>query len=188
MKFFIASTLITLLLLSNNCLIFGSTFNEKGEPVSKVEKLDWASNLYQFGNMYFSGQPDAEALKWFKEQGIDLVINLRSKREMEKFASSDFDENLFLKEMNMTLISIPIDGYDSFTPENLQKFADALDSNHNKVLVHCASCGRVSYFMMAYLKKYKGYSLEEAIKFGKQLKFKFPIEYLLGEELTWNEN
>ena len=188
MKFFIASTLITLLLLSNNCLVFGSTIHEKTEPVSKVEKLEWAPDLYQFENFYLGGQPDVEALKWFKKQGVDLVINLRSEREMEKLASSDFDENSFLKEMNMSLISIPIDGYDSFTPENLQKFADALNSNHNKVLVHCASCGRVSYFMMAYLKKHKDYSLEEAIKFGQQLKFKFPIEYLLGEELTWNEN
>ncbi|WP_320113678.1 hypothetical protein [Draconibacterium orientale] len=42
-----------------------------------------------------------------------------------------------------------------------------------------------THFMMAYLVEYKDYKLADAIAFGEQIKFSFPLEYLLKEEVDW---
>lgn len=156
----------------------------KGE-IPVVEKLDRASNLFKSANTFYSGQPNLETLKWLNSEGVDLVINLRSEDENKSFTASAFNEEAQVAELGMKYISIPIDGYDSYTPENVEKLAEALNIKHNKVLIHCASCGRVSYFMMAYMVNEKGYTLAQAIEFGKQLKFKSPLEYLLTDEINW---
>lgn len=160
-------------------------FSKKKE-VQKVEKLDRTPNLFKSEDMFFSGQPSLETLEWMASEGVDLVINLRSESENEDFTASAFNEEERASELGMKYISIPIDGYDSYTIENVEKLAKALKKKHNKVLIHCASCGRVSYFMIAYLTDYKGYKLSDAIAFGEQLKFRFPLEYLLEDEIDWN--
>lgn len=157
--------------------------SNREKELLRVEKLDRAPNLFKSTNLFFSGQPNLETLEWMKAQGVDLVINLRSEDENEDFAESAFNEEQRVKELGMKYISIPIDGYDSYTTENVTKLAEALENTSNKTLIHCASCGRVSYFMMAYLVEYKNYSLEEAVAFGQQMKFRFPLEYLLEDEV-----
>ena len=42
-----------------------------------------------------------------------------------------------------------------------------------------------AYFMMAYLVEYKNYALSDAIEYGKQIKFSFPLENLLSKEIVW---
>jgi hypothetical protein len=39
--------------------------------------------------------------------------------------------------------------------------------------------------MIAYLVQYKGYELSDAIEFGKQMKFTFPLENLLDQKILW---
>lgn len=155
------------------------------KEIPKVEKVETASNLFKSDNLFLGGQPNLETLEWLKTQGVDLVINLRSEKENEEFSASAFNEKKKVKMLGMEYLSVPVAGYDSYTKENLAKLAAALNGNDNKVLIHCASCGRVSSFMMAYLVKYKGYNLAEAVGFGKQLKFKFPLEDMLDEEIVW---
>ncbi|WP_346854851.1 sulfur transferase domain-containing protein [uncultured Draconibacterium sp.] len=155
------------------------------KEIPAVEKLDFAPNLFKSDKLFFSGQPSLETLEWLEKQGVDLVINLRSDAENEDFTAASFNENEQVLKLGMKYISIPIDGYNSYTTENVAKFAKALDSKHKKALIHCASCGRVSYFMMAYLVDYKNYKLADAVEFGTQLKFTFPLEYLLKDEINW---
>jgi len=181
-------------LLLSICIfyIFAFSCNLCAEPktlskkeIPTVEKVDFAPNQFKCEKMFFSGQPSLETLEWLKIQEVDLVINLRSEEENEEFTTSSFNEKEQVLKRGMKYISIPIDGYDSYTTENVSEFAKALDGKYKKVLIHCASCGRVTYFMMAYLVDYKKYNLAEAIDFGKQLKFKFPLEYLLEDEINW---
>jgi protein tyrosine phosphatase (PTP) superfamily phosphohydrolase (DUF442 family) len=159
------------------------TLSKKEIPT--IEKLDFAPNLFKSEKLFFSGQPSLGTLEWLEEQGVDLVINLRSDKENEDFSTSYFNEKEQVLKLGMKYISIPIDGYDSYTTENVALFAKALESKHKKVLIHCASCGRVSYFMMAYLVDYKDYKLTDSVEFGTQLKFTFPLEYLLKHEIDW---
>ncbi|WP_303919557.1 sulfur transferase domain-containing protein [Draconibacterium sediminis] len=179
----------TLLLFSCVILLFNapsalaSTLQKKGVP--KVEELDNAHNLYKSDNMFFSGQPNLETFEWLKEQGVDLVINLRTEDENEDFAEEAFNEEEMVAKLKMKYVSLPVAGYDGYTTENLEKFAEALDGKYKKVLIHCGSAGRVTYFMMAYLVEYKGYKLADAIAFGEQIKFSFPLEYLLKKEVDW---
>ena len=70
-------------------------------------------------------------------------------------------------------------------PKNLEKFAEAMNGKYKKVLIHCGSAGRVTNFMMAYMVEYKDYKLADAIEFGEQIKFSFPLENLLKEEIEW---
>ncbi len=177
--FFICTTLVF-----NTSVASERTINSE-KKLNKVEKLTNADNFFRSGNMFFSGQPNLETLEWLDEQGVNLIINLRSEGEMEDFAESAFDEEKAVDKLKMNYISVPIAGLAGFTEENLQLFADALAKPYNKVLVHCASCGRVTNFMVAYLVKYQNYTLNDAIEFGKQLKFSFPIEKLLGGKVTF---
>lgn len=179
----------TFLLLVFSISIFevssGYSGNLPQKEIPEVKKLDRAPNLFQCENMFYSGQPNLETLEWLKTQGVDLIINLRSEDENEEFSESSFDEKEIVSTLKMQYIPIPIAGYDSYTPKNLAKFAEAMNGHYNKVLIHCGSAGRVTYFMMAYLIEYKNYDLSDAIKFGKQIKFSFPLENLLSKEIVW---
>lgn len=164
----------------------GYSRNLPQKEVPEVQKLDRAPNLFQCENMFYSGQPNLETLEWLKTQGVDLIINLRSEDENKDFSESSFDEKDIASKLEMRYISIPVNGYSSYTPENLAKFAEAMNGDYNKVLIHCGSAGRVTTFMMGYLVEYKNYDLSDAIKFGKQIKFSFPLENLLSKEIVWD--
>ena len=182
--FYPAFLFINFLLLSSTTFAKSTNFKEKEIP--KIQKLeDIAINMFQSENMFFSGQPNLETLEWLKNQGVDLVINLRSKNENKDFSESAFNEKNAAIKFGMKYISIPISGNESYTKENLTKLGNALSSSYNKVLIHCRSCGRVSDFMIAYLVHYKGYELSEAIEFGKQMRFAFPLENLLDKKILW---
>nr|WP_319511961.1 sulfur transferase domain-containing protein [uncultured Draconibacterium sp.] len=155
------------------------------KEVPEVEELDNAPNLFKSENMFFSGQPNLETFEWLKDQGVDLVINLRTEGENEDFAEEAFNEEEMVAKLKMKYVSLPVSGYDGYTPENLEKFAEAMNSKYKKVLIHCGSAGRVTNFMMAYMVEYKGYKLADAIEFGEQIKFSFPLENLLKEEIDW---
>ncbi|MDX8340565.1 sulfur transferase domain-containing protein [Draconibacterium sp. IB214405] len=179
----------TLLLFCCTILLFSIPLAHASTPqkkeIPKVEELDNAPNLFKSDNMYFSGQPNLETFEWLKEQGVDLVINLRTEGENEDFAEEAFNEEEMVAKLKMNYVSLPVSGYDGYTPENLEKFAEAMNGKYKKVLIHCGSAGRVTYFMMAYMVEYKGYKLADAIAFGKQIKFSFPLENLLKKEIDW---
>ena len=185
MKNLTISVLLFFLCTSVYSSPFLNRISKKEKEMLQVEKLDRASNLFKSENLFFSGQPNLETLEWLQSQGVNTVINLRSEGENEDFAESAFNEEQRVENLGMKYISIPIDGYDSYTTENVAKLAEAIEILNGKALIHCASCGRVSYFMMAYLIDHKNYSLEEAVAFGEQMKFHFPLEYLLHEEIQW---
>ena len=88
--------------------------------------------------------------------------------------------------MGIKYFSVPVEGNNSYSVEKLDEFANVLEENNGKILIHCASCYRVTYLIMAYLIKYQHYPIDEAVHFGKKLKFTSPLEDLLGKELTMN--
>ncbi|WP_297098490.1 sulfur transferase domain-containing protein [uncultured Draconibacterium sp.] len=179
----------TLLLFCCTILLFNppqvDASNLQKKEVPEVEELNNAPNLFKSDNMFFSGQPNLETFEWLKDQGVDLVINLRTEGENEDFAEEAFNEEEMVAKLKMKYVSLPVSGYDGYTPENLEKFAEVMNGKYKKVLIHCGSAGRVTNFMMAYMVEYKGYKLADAIAFGEQIKFSFPLENLLKEEIDW---
>lgn len=148
-----------------------------------VEIIKDFKNLYRYKNFYLGGQPTYEALKWIKSQGVIKIINLRSEKEINDFLNYAFDEETVVKEMGFEYHVIPVAGLNDFTPEKLDEFVNFINTDE-KILIHCAAAGRVTDFFMAYLIKKKGYTVNEAVKIGKSIKFVLPLEKLLNTEIS----
>lgn len=139
------------------------------------------NNFYKSGDYFFGGQPSIEAFDWLKKEGVQIVINLRSERENEKHIISAFNEERVVRELEMKYVSLPMDGMEAYTPSTLEEFTKILYENTGKVFIHCGSCYRVTYLMMAWLIQ-EDYPIEKIFAFGRKLKYNSPIERLLGED------
>jgi len=159
------------------------------EHIHKTEvvapfKIEGRKNFFQAGPIFFGGQPDEETLRWIANQGVNLVINLRTEKEMTKHAEEKFDEPALVKELGMVYTTIPLGGDTGYPASAVDELAELLKTQVGNTLIHCASAGRVSHLWMAYLVKYKHYSIDEAIETGKKIKFVFPLEELLDASFT----
>ncbi|MEN8227796.1 MAG: sulfur transferase domain-containing protein [Bacteroidota bacterium] len=176
--------------LSSLLFVFSLNAQEPVGNKGRVEVIEDYKNLYRFDNFYLSGQPTLELLRWLKSQGVTKIINLRTRGENATFAKEAYNERAIVKELGFEYTNIPVDGASDYTPDKLQDFS-ALMNEDEKILIHCRSAGRVTYFFMAYLIESCGYSLNEAIEVGKEVKFTFPLEKLLDTEINMeieNEN
>ncbi len=156
---------------------------ESSKLLDPIEAIDEFNNFYKSGNYYFGGQPSLEAIKWLKSEGVSLIINLRSDKENENFTKEAFNEENMVEELELSYESIPVSYPDSYNPETVEVLIKVLSNHKGKVFIHCAGGGRVRWFFMAYLVKAKNHTLNEAIAFGKQMKFTFLLEELLGKEI-----
>ncbi len=169
------------------CLLLLTLFNihpvqsqENGNP--EVEYIDSFDNLYHYQRYYIAGQPSLEAFRWLRDQGVTRVVNLRSEGENEDFAWSSFDEQSVLGELGMKYLSVPVSGRDGYSPENLDAMARFLEPGE-QVLIHCGGAGRATSFLMAYLVRYEGYTLDQAVDVGQEMTFFLPLESLLDIEI-----
>lgn len=164
-------------------LAFGSQAKNKTVKTDSVEIIKDFKGSFKYQNYYLSAQPSLEALRWYKSQGASAIINLRTKKENQDFANYAFNEENMAKELGLEYHSLPIGGAKDYTPENLEAFAKLIKGD-KKLLIHCRSAGRVTTVFMAYLVKYKDYSVNEAAKVGRSLKFSLPLEQMLGSEIS----
>lgn len=148
-----------------------------------VETIQGFKNIYRYQNFYLGGQPSYEALEWLKSIGVSTIINLRSAKENQDFTASSFNEESVAAQMGFTYYSLPVDGIKDYTPLKLEEMAGLL-MDEKPVFIHCAGAGRVTYFFMAYLIKYRDYRIDEAIEIGKKLTFSLPLENLLDSKIT----
>ena len=140
-------------------------------------------NLFSYQNFYLGGHQTLEELQWLKSQGVNKIINLRSERENKEYSEFAYNEESNAKALGFEYFSVPVDGLKDYTPEKLDELIKHINANE-KVLIHCASGGRATDFFMAYLIKSKGYSINEAIEIGRQLKFSLPLEKLLDTKIS----
>jgi uncharacterized protein (TIGR01244 family) len=85
------------------------------------------------------GQPTDEHLQQAKDNGVKVVINLRTSAEEKEFAS----EVAKIESLGMKYVHLPIDGKtgDGMNEENARKLAELLAEK--PALVHCTSGQRV---------------------------------------------
>lgn len=165
------------------CLfVLNITFSQTVQLDDSVKIIKEFDYIYVSGDFYLAGQPTLEEFEYLQKEGVKTVINLRSESENEEFNNEAFNEAKLVKKLGMKYISIPVSGREDYNPETLEKFAKALKSYDGKVLIHCRSAGRATYFTMAWLMKYHDYSPEKAVEFGEQIRYFNYLEALMGDK------
>jgi uncharacterized protein (TIGR01244 family) len=152
-----------------------------------LERTDFQRIISDVGPLYIAGQPTEAALRELAAQGVKTVINLRTPMEMDDRKLVPFDEEALLKELGMTYVHIPMGRPGlPYTPAAVDTFATAFEADDGKVLLHCTIAWRASHLWAAYLVKYKGWTMEEAIRHADAINLngfkgqgKQPIEGLL---------
>ena len=145
-------------------------------------------------DFYIAGQPTERALREMKKLGVTTVINLRMPQEMERIA---FDEAKLVNELGMKYVHIPMrggDGEQSYSPQTLRKFADAMKAADGKVLLHCTVAWRASHIWAAYLIQERGVPDADALAHARAINLmddhrmdgsgRQPVEMFLGRKVT----
>jgi protein tyrosine phosphatase (PTP) superfamily phosphohydrolase (DUF442 family) len=159
--------------------IFAQYKDNQSDSVKVIKEF---RNLYQYQHFYLSGQPTYEALQWLKSNGVKKIINLRTDRENSEFSATAFNEESMARQLGFEYHSLPVDGTKDYIPAKLDTLASLLQSE-DITLIHCFSASRATQFFMAWLVKYRDYSLNQAVAVGKQTTFSLPLEGLLGTEI-----
>ncbi|QQS37766.1 MAG: dual specificity protein phosphatase family protein [Ignavibacteriales bacterium] len=167
------------------------TFINPGFAQNEVpvpQKLEWEgfrNVIAQTGNLFISGQPDENAFRKLKDEGVTTIINLRTEQEMANRDYVPFDEKQLLDELGLKYVHIPLGGNDTpYNREALTKFTEEYEKADGKVLLHCTVAWRASHMWAAYLIEYKKYSPAKAIEYAKMINFgELPLEGLLGRKL-----
>lgn len=144
-------------------------------------------------DFFIAGQPTPDALREMKKLGVTTVINLRMPQEMARIG---FDEPKLLEELGLKYVYIPMrggDGENSYSPQTLRKFADAMKAADGKVLLHCTIAWRASHIWAAYLIQEHGIPPLDAIRHTRAINLmddhrmdssgNQPIEMFLGRKL-----
>jgi uncharacterized protein (TIGR01244 family) len=156
---------------------------EEVEYPVKIDREGFMGTLVQTGRFYIGGQPDRKGLQWIREQGVKMVINLRTQEEMDNREAIPFDEEALVDSLGMEYVRIPQGGEEHpYEPGALVHFAEAVGKAKGKVLVHCTVGWRASHMWGAYLVRYRGLTIPQALEHAKAINFgSIPILDYLGK-------
>jgi thiosulfate/3-mercaptopyruvate sulfurtransferase len=163
------------------------------EPTLKfptpIENKDaYYNGAWDTGLAIVAGQPTDVTLRGLKEKGFKVVVNFRTPKEMEDRKATTFDEEALVKELGMKYVNLPLGGPGSQypdRPEVVDKLAEALKGNEGKTLVHCTVGWRASYVWTAYIHKYQGLELSEAVRHGQAIEVSRFLEDLIGTPIKY---
>jgi len=186
-KINISAPIILFLLL----ICYPTFSNWISDDSSKIVKppvlMDPNVDLYQAGDIYLGGQPKTETLDTLLSLGLTLVINIRTEQEIATQIFEGYDEESYAKEIGLEYVHIPIGGATGYTPEAIAEIENSINDTNGKILIHCRSAGRATLAWMAWLVRFKDYSIDDAVKLGKMVKFTFPLEELLGYPISMHK-
>jgi uncharacterized protein (TIGR01244 family) len=150
------------------------------EGVEGVERV-----LRRDGRVLIGGQPSAEALAALEARGVTAVVNARTPDEMEDHERVPYDEGQTVRELGMEYVHIPLGGADHpYTPEAVERLAEVLDRHPGPVFLHCGVAGRAAWLWTAYLVRFGGLDVEEAMEHGRAVALRpSPLEGLLGRPI-----
>jgi uncharacterized protein (TIGR01244 family) len=136
-------------------------------------------------SLYIAGQPSITGLEQMRDAGVTTVINLRTHREMDDRGVVPFDEAGKAAELGLAYIHIPSGGPDTpYSPEMVARFAEALEQAEGRVLLHCTVAWRASHLYAAYLHRYQGLTIAQAVAQGRAINLgTLPLEGFLGAPL-----
>src|SRR5688572_13868993 len=145
-------------------------------------------------DFFIAGQPTPDALREMKKLGVTTVINLRMPQEMTRIG---FDEPKLIEELGLKYVYIPMrggDGENSYSPQTLRKFANAMKAADGKVLLHCTIAWRASHIWAAYLIREHGVADADALTHARAINLmddhrmdasgRQPVEMFLGRKVA----
>jgi protein tyrosine phosphatase (PTP) superfamily phosphohydrolase (DUF442 family) len=135
------------------------------QPADVDGPFTWGavSNVTRVGNLWFSGQPDVEALEEAKQNGLQVVLNLRDPSEL------DWDERAAVEALGMRYYNVPVQTTGPFTRESFSRIGSLLeDHDGEEILIHCSSSNRVGGWFAAHLVENRGMSVEDALAVGRK--------------------
>ncbi len=143
--------------------------------------------LWDMGSIYNGGQANEKQFRELASRGVKTVVNLRTPAAMKNVKDAGFDEEAVAKELGMTYVSVPLQGWQSFTPENLALIAEAFEKSDGKVFIHDASGTASSQALVPYLVKYQDMNVDEATKVGEAMRWGWSqmLTDLIGMDLTY---
>jgi uncharacterized protein (TIGR01244 family) len=145
--------------------------------------MDFA--LWDMGDVLNSSQPSEAKLRELAAKGVKTVINIRTDAEMERVKSEGFDEEAVTKALGLEYVRVPMQAPGDFNPANLDKLAKAIEGAKGKVLLHCTTATRTSHVWVAYLVRYQGVVLNDAMKHGMAMRLSDPLNDVLGREIVY---
>lgn len=161
------------------------------EPASGT----FENGAWLVGDVFVAGQPDEAALRdLIENEGVTLVVNLRTPREMERMradAERPFDEAAFVRPYTVShdveYVDLPIGGEENPpTPSQVDAFAEALARHEHRALVKCSVGSRASQMWAAYLVRRWGCDVNEAVRQAEMMAMTpTTMERLLGEEFEY---
>ena len=163
---------------------------EKIDSIIKLDTEGFREVLVQVNNLYISGQPQKKGLDKLKSLGVTTIVNLRTNGEMSNRDIVPYDEAAYIDSLGMKYVHIPLGGKENpYTPEALTEFNEVIEKAEGKVLLHCTVAWRASHLWTAYLVKYKGIDIDNAIELGKQINLgTLPLEKFLNKRITLKNN
>ncbi len=131
-------------------------------------------------NLITAGQPSKADFETLKENGLEVVIDLRTSGE------HPFDEKQHVEGLGLKYISIPVEGAAGLTQDNVEKLHRELDNHENQnVLLHCGSSNRVGAMMALRSKWLQANPEAESLELGKKAglsKLEPKVQELLKQE------
>lgn len=119
-----------------------------------------------YGNVVYAAQPDEDTVKMFKDQGFDLVINVRELNE-----EIGFDERKVVEDQGITYMQIPYMTEPTFRSDfsndaisQIKAVIDDATAKGQKIMLHCSHGQRVGSSLGMILYRDYGYSKEAAFK------------------------
>lgn len=109
-----------------------------------------------------AGQPDAQQIQSYAQDGVKTIIDLRTDGEDRGMES----ESKVVEDAGMRYVSLPTSRGD-ITFEQAEALDNLLEANPGPVVVHCGSGNRVGA-LMALRASMKGASDDEALKVGRK--------------------
>jgi uncharacterized protein (TIGR01244 family) len=115
-----------------------------------------------------AGQPNAEEIQNYRDQGIRTVVSLRTAEELSNSPEAAAEEALVESSgMNYAWISVSPQTLDDIA---VQRFSQALESiDAQPAVVHCQGGGRAGIMTLLHLAITQGWSIQQALEEGEKL-------------------
>lgn len=113
--------------------------------------------------LHTGGQPSAQDLAAFAQQGVHTVIDLRTAEEPR-----GFDEAATAQRLGLQYLLLPIEGGDGLTAANAAALHQLLAQHGDGILLHCASGNRVGALLALAVAQHDGMAPEAALLLGRE--------------------
>lgn len=153
------------------------------KDVSVAETWGAAKNVVGLKHLFFSEQPDVATLIEAREQGVDVIINLREPGE------TNWDEARAVADAGLAYYNVPIAASGTTFDAVAMREISTLVQKHSdrKILLHCSSGNRAGAWLAIHLVHDHGMDEDSSITIAEKAGLTKPVmearvrEYLNDE-------